>query len=192
MPPSDTELMLAFRTGDREAFQGLVERYAKPLIAFFHRLTWDRETSEDLAQEVFLHLYRFKGRYTVKAKFSTFLFTIARNCYRDHNRRVRRRLHPVSLDARSLSSDDETSLGDRIPVEEPPPEATAVRNETMTRLRRAIEALTPDLRMVFVLCEENGLSYAEVAEVMEIPIGTVKSRLFTATRKLRDRLGTGA
>ena len=176
---SDVELMLAFAEGDEEAFDELVGRHQVALVNFFHKMLWNHHAAEDLAQEVLVKLYTCRERYEPRAKFTTFLYRIARNCAVDFLRKTRRERGVLSLDAHS---------DDAIAHEQAGPAETADRNEQTAAVRAAIEALPEDHRLVLVLSEVQGLKYAQISEVLGVPVGTVKSRMHNAIKKLRDRL----
>lgn len=176
---SDVELMLAFAKGDEEAFDDLVGRHQVALVNFFHKMLWNYHAAEDLAQEVLVKLYKCRESYEPRAKFTTFLYRIARNCAIDHLRKTRRERGVLSLDVHS---------DDAIAHEQAGPAETADQNEQTAAVRAAIEALPEDHRLVLVLSEVQGLKYAQISEVLGVPVGTVKSRMHNAIKKLRDRL----
>ncbi len=187
MGPEDTELMLAFKAGDEPAFVKLVERHQVPLINHFHKLIFDRHIAEDLTQEVFVRLNQSKASYKPVAKFTTYLYRIARNCWIDHLRRTKRDRRVRSLDAENV---EEMSLYDRVPVETDSPVDSARKGEFTEAVIRAIQNLPEDHRVVLVMGVVDEMKYAEIAETLEIPVGTVKSRMHNALRKLRGRLSS--
>jgi RNA polymerase sigma-70 factor (ECF subfamily) len=179
--------MLAFKAGDGNAFAELVRRYQRPVMNFFFKLVWDVHLSEDYAQEVFIKLYRHAATYEDTAKFSTFLFTIARNLWIDHVRRRMSEPHAYSLDA--SAGDRDSALSDFIAASDRMrPERIVEMDELGTQIRAALAALPDDQRMVVVLSEVCGLRYQEISQVMKIPVGTVKSRMHTAVYHLRSIL----
>ena len=95
---SDGDLMLTVRSGNLEAFDEIILRHSKPLINYFYKLVWSRETAEDLAQEVFCQIFRYVNKYEKSAKFTTFLYRIAHNQYVDYLRKTNSRLKPLSLE----------------------------------------------------------------------------------------------
>lgn len=176
--------MLAFKAGDEDAFTELVRRYQRPVINFFYKLVWDIHLAEDYAQEVFLRLYKHAATYEETAKFSTFLFTIARNLWIDHVRGRTSEPHLASLDART--GDGDSALSDFIAVSDAMrPERVVERDELGTQIREALASLPEELRMVVLLSEVGGLRYQEISQIMKIPVGTVKSRMHTAVYHLR-------
>jgi RNA polymerase sigma-70 factor (ECF subfamily) len=173
----DAELMLRVRGQDDEAaFALLVSRHQKSLLNFFAR-SGVQYDSEDLVQQTFLRLYRYRQRYVATAKFTTFLFLLARQVWIDELRRRQRR----------------ERLIERLVVE-PHEEFTAPADPSAGEqgdldLVRALAALPEGLRQVVELAVYQELPYAEVAAILGIPVGTVKSRMFNALAKLRALLG---
>ncbi|MBI3098677.1 MAG: sigma-70 family RNA polymerase sigma factor [Planctomycetes bacterium] len=191
MPRSDAELMLACKGGDRGAFTELVLRHQRPLLNFFFHLVWDRQQAEDLAQEVFLRLHSHASTYEPQAKFTTFMYRVARNLWIDRVRSAAVSPRPASLDA---ATDDrgEDSLGSRVSIREPGPLEKLERIELQNRVREAIEKLPDGLREVVVLGELHGLPYLEISSILNIPVGTVKSRMHAAVARLRELMGVEA
>jgi RNA polymerase sigma-70 factor (ECF subfamily) len=186
MPESDSELMERFRDGDDDAFPSIVQRFQRPLVNFFYRLTWDRFTSEDYAQEVFVRLIRHRKSYRRKAKFSTYLFRIAKNYWIDRYRERVKAPKMISLNLTVGTGEGRgLSLGDMVEGKVPAPAEELNRKDIGERLKDAVSRLPEEQRLVFVLSENQGLKYAEISEVMEIPVGTVKSRMHAAMRRLR-------
>jgi RNA polymerase sigma-70 factor (ECF subfamily) len=190
MDQTDVELMLRVRDGDPDAFRLVVDRHQRPLINYFYRLTWDRQRSEDLAQEVFLRLYRARDSYRPQARFTTFLYRIARNLWIDRYRSRKSAPGETSLDAPTgRDGGRELVLRDRIAASVRDPGDEASGRELVEALREAVDRLPEDQRQVFVLGQYRGLPYAEISEILSIPEGTVKSRMHAAVRRLRGWLG---
>jgi RNA polymerase sigma-70 factor, ECF subfamily len=183
----DAALMLAFKAGDASAFDVLVERYRSPLATYFYALSRDRDTADDLAQELFVKLYRYRADYEPKAAFRTYVFALARNLWIDAYRSRRRSAGEVSLDA--LHDDESTALASRLEAAGEQPDQAADRAELGRMIAKAAARLPESLREVFVLGAVQERDYADVAAILEIPVGTVKSRMFHAVRKLRAWLG---
>jgi RNA polymerase sigma-70 factor, ECF subfamily len=175
MEPTDIELMLRAQRGDMAAFRLLVTRYREPLRRFFVALLADRSAADDCVQETFLRLWLLRERYEPTGKFSTYLFQIGKHHLL--NQRKRFRAAPLPMPA-----DNTLEL---IPAAELPPEAAVMHRERGERIRQAVAALPEHYRLVFILCHDEGLKYAEIACRLGIPVGTVKSRMAEATRKLR-------
>ena len=166
---SDDDLMQQVRKGRLAAFAVLVERYQKPLLNFFLRLGVDRD-AEDLVQQTFLRIYTARESYRPAARFPTFLFCVARNLWIDWLRRECRR-EDMLLEYREIAATRESSW---------------VSVESYLDVKAALAALPHHLRLVVVLTVYHGLTYREVAEVLDVPIGTVKSRMHAAISRLRE------
>lgn len=171
MSTREVDLMLAVKGGSEEAFRELYGLYQKPLANFLFRLCWNRSLAEDLLQEVFLRIWRARETYEPSAKVSTYLFRIATNLW--INESARRREQALE-DADRPSGED--------------PAEPLVRTEVQKAVKRAIESLPEGERMCVVMSEYNGLKYAEISEILGIPVGTVKSRVFSAMARLREML----
>lgn len=178
--------MLEFCEGNADAFEQLVGRYQKPVFNFLLRFVADRGRAEELLQEVFLRVVRAKGRYRMSSSFKTWLYAIARNLCVDESRRARFRQHQ-SLDAPRPGAD-------RAPVAElaapdVPTDQAAYAQTLRTRIVEAVGKLPLEQREVFLLRQVSGLSFREIAQTVEIPENTVKSRMRYALEKLRGELG---
>lgn len=185
---TDFDLIQGIKKGDLGAFTVLVERHQRPLVNFFYHNSWDRQVSEDCAQEVFLRLYNHLGSYEPQAKFTTFLYRIARNLWIDRLRSAASHPGPVSLEA-PTTRDDDGSLRDRVRSREESPVEILEKRETHAALRQAIERLPEEQRMVLILSEMQGLKYKEIGEILDVPVGTIKSRMHTAVERLKELLG---
>jgi RNA polymerase sigma-70 factor, ECF subfamily len=181
MPPSlpddDTELMQLAGDGHFGAFETLVRRHQQPLLNFFLRSGVDRD-AEDLVQKTFIRLYRYRKRYRPTAKFTTFLYLLARQVWIDELRRRRRQQRLREQMREQAEADaDAASSG-------------AVAGFT-DELQQALARLSPRHREVIVLGVLRELEYAAVARILGIPVGTVKSRMFNGLRELRKLLEAG-
>jgi RNA polymerase sigma-70 factor (ECF subfamily) len=182
----DVRLMCRAREGEIEAFSRLFGRHRERVEAFLFRLFWDREKAEDGAQEVFLRLWMSRGRYVPRARFTTFLFQVAHNYWLDQVRKAG--VRPVEVD---LADEQEHRKGRRslrAPAASEPHQQLFLRYQQW-RIQHAIARLPEAHRAVFVLVHLEGRRLAEAAEILEIPVGTVKSRMHSATRLLRGWLG---
>ena len=182
----DPQLIEAIKEGRIGAFTALVERHQRPLVNYFYRMSWDRQAAEDGAQEVFLRLFKHLGNYEPQAKFTTFLYRIARNLWIDRVRAGKVRGTSISLEAPTFG--DERTLGERIAGDSVTPVETLSRQETEEALRRAIDRLPEEQKAVVILSEIEGLKYQEIGEILEVPVGTIKSRMHAAMEKLKDYL----
>ncbi len=185
----DAALIVAIQKGKLAAFTQIVDRHQRSLINFFYHLSWDRQVSEDCAQEVFLRLYSHLGTYEPQAKFTTFLFRIARNLWIDRMRSEQARGgKPVSLEA-PLGFGEERSLRDRLSGPSATPVEILARQETQDALKNAIDRLPEEQKTVLILSEMQGLKYQDISAILDIPVGTVKSRMHTAMERLKEILG---
>jgi len=174
----ESSLVAAARDGSAEAFNTLVSRYRAPVVRLAYRLTRDPDEALDIAQDAFLRAYRRLGEFRPDRPFSRWLFVIARNASLDAIRRRRR--------AASYAVKEEP------PLEEFGPEDLAVRNDEASRIHLALEALPAKYREVLELYYIGDLRYREIALELDIPIGTVKTYISRAKRRLREELVTGA
>ena len=186
MVPSDWELVQRARKGDREAFRGLVERYQRKVTALAIGMLRNQDDALDVVQEAFAKAYQNLSRFKGDASFYTWIYRIALNLCIDHQRREGR-LPQVSLDPGDDRDEmprpsirDESVLGD--------PVRRAEDAEIRGRMREAIAELTPEHRAVILLREVEGLSYEEISQALDVPKGTVMSRLHYARRQLQARL----
>jgi RNA polymerase sigma-70 factor (ECF subfamily) len=181
----ETELMLRVAAGDEEAFTALVGRVLPRLVGYFRKLGADRGTAEDCAQETLVKVYRVRARYEPRAKFLTYLFHVARNHWIDVYRH--RRVGPQQVTADALSDDERPAAYDP-PAPAEDPGSRIARAELAVALRAAIASLGDEHREVFVLSQVDGLRYEAIGEILGIPLGTVKSRMFAAVRQVREAL----
>ncbi len=173
---------------NRPAFDEIVERFERRLIGYFRSLCGDPQLAEDCAQEVFVRLYRARDRYSPDAALSTFVFRIAKNYWIDVYRSRRVRPDETSLDRTGVEGEEE-SMADAVASEERGPSETVVDVEDHDRLRAAMERLPEIQRSVLALAGGQGMKYEQVAEVLGIPVGTVKSRVHAAVANLRRLMG---
>jgi RNA polymerase sigma-70 factor (ECF subfamily) len=175
--------MLRFQAGDARAFEELVHRHRTPVFTFLLRLTGDRGRAEDLCQEAFLKVVKASGRWEERARFSTWLYAIARNLAVDEARRMSFRR------TETLEPDEPGGRPRAEPAaEDPPPDRAADSALVRPRLEAALAALPAEQREVFLLREHAGLRFAEIAEVTGTPENTVKSRMRYALEALRLEL----
>jgi RNA polymerase sigma-70 factor (ECF subfamily) len=177
--------MLLVRDDDAVAFGELVERFQNRLVAVMHHLVGSPHEAEDLAQEVFLRVYRTRKKYTPKAKFSTWLFTIANNLALNALRdRHRRPVLPLELRDSGPISTQTLSAGAR----EEPPTHGLQQQELATVIRQALDGLNERQRMAIVLNKFEDMNYNDIADVMGLTTKAVKSLLSRARAKLREEL----
>ncbi len=188
MGRSDEELMLSYRGGDEAAFEMLYCRYEKPLLNFMYRVVMNAVEAENLCQETFFRIVRSKKKYEATAKFKTWLFQIALNLCRDRLRRMKHRSH-LSLNTQALSQNDgDIELQDLISDPSSDLEKHIERNELEALVQGAITCLPEEEHLVVVLKEYQGIKFSEIANIMNCPIGTVKSLNHRAHKKLRKIL----
>jgi RNA polymerase sigma-70 factor (ECF subfamily) len=176
----DAELMLAVKGGDQRAFAQLFDRYAKAIVQFAFRFVGDRARAEELAQDIFMKLYRSAASYEPNAKFKTYLFRVAANhCLNEKRRGVYQAPH-ASTDApehAELPSADNAS-----------PEQSAEGKQLEAAVARALEALTPRERAAFSMCRFEGMAYKEIAEALETSEAAIKSLIHRATLSVARQL----
>jgi len=180
---TDEELISAARAGDPDAFGRLAERHRPLLTAYYKRQLWDAQAAEDGAQDVLLKVFRFLGRYESRARFTTFLFSVARNHGIDRLRS--RRALP-----RMGSIDENDAMIERFEGGGPGPDEIASSREIESRLLAAIAALPASQRVVIRLAALEGLAHRRIAKKLAIPVGTVKSRIHTALGRMRTVLAS--
>jgi len=182
----DTLLMLRVKRGDRDAFTELVERWKHPVIGFIYRTLPDPDEAEDLAQATFVQLWKTAGRYQPTARFSTFLFTIARNlCLNEIRRRVR---HPADSLDEPRGEDEDHPLRQIEDRSQPGADAEATRTELFGLVEEALAALPEKQRTALVLCRDGELSYEEIATVLGTTLQATKSLIHRARETLKGRL----
>ena len=182
----DAALMLRVKQGDREAFEALVEKYKQPVMNLVYRTLPDAIEAEDLAQHVFLQVFKSAHRYEVSAKFSTWIFTIARNlCLNEIRRRAR---HPAeSLDVTSAEHEDQPLRQFEDGKTFSPPEAL-LQGELEEKIGEALAALPEKQRTALILCRQEELSYEEIAKVLGCSLSATKSLIHRARETLRQQL----
>ena len=187
-PAADVALLTRLKAGERAAFEELVETYQPVIFELAYRLLGDPEEARDVAQETFLKVYRHVGGFRGESGLKTWLYRIAVNQASNHRRwwRRRHRQETVSLDA--ASTDQGGPLGERIACGSASPEQVALGRERERRVMAALDTVKHDFRVAVVLRDVQELSYEEIAEALEISVGTVKSRIARGRDELRKRL----
>jgi RNA polymerase sigma-70 factor, ECF subfamily len=181
--PEDSELMRSYAAGDVRAFEQLYARHRSALYNYLLRHTRDREAASDLFQEVWSRVVTSRDRYEARAKFRTFLFHIAHNCFIDHCRRTAAR-----IDRTRAFADADAPAMEAVAPHAEMPDARAEQAQTLARYREALAALPAEQRDAFLLYEETGLSLADIAAISGVGVETAKSRLRYALAKLRRSL----
>jgi len=171
LPQPDPGVLRKAQRGDERAFSIIVRTYEQPIFNYVLRLTGDRSLAEDLTQEVFLRVYQGLPSFSLRSRFTTWLFQVAKNRVLDELRALERRPRAV------------VALEDIPPLEVV--DAPVERAETIDAVWRAVEALNPDLKTALLLRDIVGLSYAEIAETLEITLATVKWRIYKAREEVQ-------
>jgi RNA polymerase sigma-70 factor (ECF subfamily) len=187
MRDPDIRLMLRVRGGDEAAFAELVERYQNRLVAVMNHIVGNSDEAEDLAQECFLRVYKTRHKYTPKAKFSTWLFTIANNLALNAIRNRQRR-QALPLDLRDSGPHGLRPADPAVADREAPPTHQLQQKELAGIIRQALEDLNERQRVAVVLNKFEDMNYADIAEVMGLSAKAVKSLLSRARSKLREAL----
>jgi len=184
---SDVALMQCVRNGDKDAFRELVERHQQAVINVIYRSIGDAWEAEDLAQHVFVQVYRSAPRYKPTAKFTTWLYTIVHNTVLNEHRR-RARHAAESLDALAESEDAEQPGRQMADAGAADPSEEAAKRELQEKIQEAIGRLPGLQRTAVILCRYEGLSYEEIAQVLRCSVSAVKSLLHRARETLKDEL----
>jgi RNA polymerase sigma-70 factor, ECF subfamily len=184
MTRSDVQLMLDVKAGDDRSFELLLRKYRTPLVNFLYRMIRDTATAEDLAQEVFLRVYRARKQYSPSAKFTTWLFRIATNLALNSVRDNRHRQLETSIDA--PANDDEAPR--ELPARERRIDEHMVERDRVVIIRRAIAALPEKQRVAVLLHKYEEMDYGEIAKILECSESALKSLLFRAYETLRVQL----
>jgi RNA polymerase sigma-70 factor (ECF subfamily) len=188
IPATDHDLIALARTGSEKAYRELLDRYQRPVFSLIYRMVHDRELAEDLAQETFVKVFNHLDRFNPKYKFSSWIFKIASNLCIDTLRK--REPDTISMDgSRHATTADEVEAT-RIHIEshDDNPEEFLEAKELGQEIERAIGLLRPDYRTAILLRHVEGRPYEEIAEIMAVPLGTVKTFIHRARTELRETL----
>jgi RNA polymerase sigma-70 factor, ECF subfamily len=185
MTRSDVQLMLDVKAGDEASFNFLLQKYRLPLVHFLNRMVRDSATAEDLAQEVFLRVYRARKQYTPSAKFTTWLFRIATNLALNSVRDTRYQKLEVPLDA---PAENEDSAPRELPAREMRIDEYMVERDRAEIIRRAIFSLPEKQRAAVLLHKYEEMDYGEISGILDCSEGALKSLLFRAYETLRVQL----
>ncbi len=183
---SDAQIMLRVKAGDESAFEYLVQKYRRPMLSFMYRMAHNSAVAEDLAQEVFLRVYRSREKYEASAKFTTWLYRIASNLAVNHARDTRheRPENTVSLD----EPDQESGLTMDVPDDSLTAEENIVRRERLAAIRQRVQALPERQRIAVIMHKYQQMDYRQIAEVLKLSESAIKSLLFRAYETLRVQL----
>lgn len=183
---SDAEVMLRVKAGDEPAFDYLVQKYRRPMVSFMYRMAHNAAAAEDLAQEVFLRVYRSRGSYEASAKFTTWLYRIATNLAVNHARDTRheRPENMASLD----EADEETGTTMDVADTSPNVEEKLVKQERLKAIRQKVENLPERQRQAVLMHKYQQMDYKQIGEVLNLSESATKSLLFRAYETLREQL----
>jgi RNA polymerase sigma-70 factor, ECF subfamily len=183
---TDAEVMLRVKAGDQSAFDYLVQKYRRPLVSFMYRMARNSAAAEDLAQEVFLRVYRSRQTYEASAKFTTWLYRIATNLAVNHARDTRHERPEVTV---SLDEpDEETGTTLDVPDGTISAEEALVRRERMAAIRSKVEALPERQKLAVIMHKYQQMDYKQIADVLKLSESATKSLLFRAYESLREQL----
>jgi len=183
---SDAAIMLRVAAGDEAGFNYLVGKHYRGMIHFLFRMVHNQAVAEELAQEVFLRVYRSRESYRAEAKFSTWLYRIATNLAVNHARDTKheRSAQTIYLDA----PDEETGTTPDVADDEPTAEQNLLRDERMAAIRQHVMALSERQRMAVLMHKYQGMDYRQIGDVLKLSESATKSLLFRAYQTLRDKL----
>lgn len=184
MALTDEEVMLRLKAGEEDGFEVLLVKYRRPVIHFLYRMVHEQAWAEELAQDVFLRVYRARGSYKPTAKFTTWMFRIATNVGLNAIRDTRRRRE------KELSSDEEIAgaKAARVASRNPTPEQQVLASERAAEIRCAVDELPEKQRMAVLLHKYQALDYSEIAGILGVSQSALKSLLFRAYETLRVTL----
>jgi RNA polymerase sigma-70 factor (ECF subfamily) len=183
---TDAEVMLELRSGNMAAFDVLLAKYRKPIVHFMFRMVHNQAVAEELAQEVFLRIYRSRETYRAEARFSTWLYRIATNLGVNHARDTRheRSASTIYLD----EPDSETGTTPDVADSTPSAEANILRRERMKAIRQHVMALPERQKTAVLMHKYEGMDYRQIGEVLKLSESATKSLLFRAYQTLREKL----
>ena len=183
---NDAEVMLRVKAGDQSAFDYLVQKYRRPLVSFMYRMAHNTAAAEDLAQEVFLRVYRSRATYEPSAKFTTWLYRIATNLAVNHARDTRHERPEVTVSLDESNEDTGTTL--ELPDAHLTAEQAMVRKERLLAIRAKVEALPERQKLAVIMHKYQMMDYKQIAEVLKLSESATKSLLFRAYETLREQL----
>jgi RNA polymerase sigma-70 factor (ECF subfamily) len=185
---TDHELVALAQKGSEKAYRELLGRYQRPVFSLVYRMLRDREQAEDLAQETFVRVFNNIGRYDPKYKFSSWIFKIATNLTIDHIRK--KEVATVSIDGSryAVTSDEIEASTITVASDDENPEELLEAKELGESIEGAIGALRPEYRTAILLRHVEGREYQEIADIMGLPLGTVKTFIHRARHELRAKL----
>ncbi len=183
---SDAEIMLKAKAGDQAAFDYLVQKYRRPMVSFMYRMARNSAAAEDLAQEVFLRVYRSRESYEASAKFTTWLYRIATNLAVNHARDTRHERPEVQVSIDEPDEESGTTL--EVPDRSLNAEQSMVVRERMMAIRSRVEALPEQQKLAVIMHKYQQMDYKQIADVLKKSESATKSLLFRAYETLREQL----
>jgi RNA polymerase sigma-70 factor (ECF subfamily) len=183
---SDAQVMLRVKAGDQPAFDYLVQKYRRSMVSFMYRMARNPAAAEDLAQEVFLRVYRSRASYEASAKFTTWLYRIATNLAVNHARDTRHERPEVTVSLDEPNEDTGTTL--ELPDAHLTAEQAMVRRERMVAIRSKVEALPEPQKLAVIMHKYQQMDYKQIADVLKKSESATKSLLFRAYETLREQL----
>jgi RNA polymerase sigma-70 factor (ECF subfamily) len=185
-PDPDAELMLRVKGGEVRAFEELVGKYQQPIVNLMYRMVRDLDEAEDLAQNVFIRVFQSAHRYEVSAKFSTWIFTIARRlCLNEIRRRGRHQAESMEANLTENEEHGPRQFHDRTAISAP---EAFLEGELEAKILEAVAELPGKQRLAIVLCREEELSYEEIARVLDCSLSATKSLIHRARETLKQKL----
>lgn len=186
--PTDHEVVIRAQQGSERAYRELLERYQRPVFSIIYRMVRDRELAEDLAQETFVRVFNNIDRYDPAYKFSSWIFKIATNLTIDHLRR--KEVPTVSIDGSryAVTADEIEASTITVESKDENPEELLVARELGAEIEQAIARLRPEYKTAILLRHIEDRPYEEIAEIMSLPLGTVKTYIHRGRKQLQDLL----
>lgn len=167
--------MLKVKAGQLDQLGLLFERYKKPLYGFFYRLTTDEDASEDLVQNVFVRILKYRHTYKGDGKFSTWMYHMARNLFADHYKKNKR-----------MGYKEDPEVTDKYFKDEDNAESRRIQKEQLDLLQMALDRLTPEKKEILVFSKYQGMKYSDISEILDITESAVKVRIFRALKDLKS------
>lgn len=181
---SEKELIRLLKKGDRDAFNILIEEYQTKVINIAYGMLSDTDDAMDASQEVFINIFRSIDNFKENSSLSTWIYRICANVCKDFLRKRMRTTKTVSI----YGTGDEESEIIQIPDDAYTPEERSEQSELQAQIRKAMDELGEEYRTVLVLCDIEGMSYDDIAQILKCPVGTIKSRINRARQALRKKI----
>jgi len=189
MTTNDEQLVTEVKSGNKDAFEKIVERYYKNVLNFIFHFLGDKQLAQDLSQECFLKLFQSIGSFRGESELKTFIYSIAKNLCFEYRRKAKGQPNLVELF--EFNSDPNKVKDSRREVMvdlASNPLDNIIKKETLSLIFEAISSLPLEQKLVFILSEQQNLSYADIAKILKCPVGTVASRKWQAVKSLKEKL----